>query len=85
MNGDFAKKFTWTCIFLFAYSLASEIFHFKTVKMNLTNLRQKNSPQSSDQSKHKYISIFALPANTFQSDQIEDKTNIHISSDVLST
>ena len=25
-----------------------------------------------DQSKHKYISIFALSANAFQSDQIED-------------
>ena len=40
--------------------------------MNLTNSRQKKSPELFDQSKHKYISIFALSANTFQLDQIED-------------
>ena len=72
MNGYFAVKFFWACAFLFVYSLAGEIFLFKIVKMDLTNSRRKNSPQLLDQSKHKYISIFALSANTFQSDQIED-------------
>ena len=72
MNGDFAGTFIWTCAFLFVYSLTGEIFLFKIVKMDLTNLRRQNSPQFLDQSKHKYISIFALSANTFQSDQIED-------------
>ena len=33
---------------------------------------KNKSPQLLDQSKHKYISIFALSANTFRSDQIED-------------
>ena len=36
MNDDFAAKFIWTCPFLFAYSLAGEIFLFKIVKMNVT-------------------------------------------------
>ena len=72
MNGDLAEKFIWACAFLFGYSLADEIFLFKVVNMDLTNLRRKNSPQLLDQSKHKYISIFALSANTFQSDQTED-------------
>ena len=53
-------------------SLAGEIFLFKIVKMDLTNSRRKNSPQLFDQSKRKYISIFAFSANTFPSDQIED-------------
>ena len=44
------------CAFLFAYSLAGEYF----------------SSELLDQSKHKYISIFALSVNAFQSDQIED-------------
>ena len=72
MNGNFAAEFIWASAFLFVYSLAGEIFLFKIVKMNLTNSRRKNSPQLFDQSKRKYISIFALSANTFQSDQIED-------------
>ena len=72
MSGDFAAKFTWACAFLFVYSLAGEIFLFKIVKMDLTNSQRKNLPQLFDQSKRKYISIFALSANTFQSDQIED-------------
>ena len=58
--------------FLFAYSLAVEIFLFQMVKMNLTNLRRKNLPQLLHQSKHNYIPIFALSASTFESDQIED-------------
>ena len=49
---------------------------------DLTNSRQKNSPQLFDQSKRKYISIFAFSANTFQSDQIEgaanNVSNIHL-------
>ena len=68
----FDAKFIWAYAFLFVYSLASEKFIFKMVKMNLTNSRRKKSPQLLDQSKHNYISIFALSANTFQSDQIED-------------
>ena len=72
MNGDFAAKFIWACEFLFVYSLAGEIFFFKIVKTDLTNLRRKSLPQLLDQSKHKYISIFALSANAFQSNQIED-------------
>ena len=72
MNGDFAAKFIWACAYLFVYSLASEIFLFKIVKMDLTNSRRKTSPQLLDQSKHKYISVLALSANTFQSDQVED-------------
>ena len=57
---------------LFVYSLAGKIFLFKIVKMNLTNLRLKKLSQLLDQSKHNYISVFALTANTFQSDQMED-------------
>ena len=72
MNGDLEAKFIWACAFLFVYSLAGEIFLFKIVNADLTNSRRKNSPQLLDQSKHKYISIFALSAHTFQSDQIED-------------
>ena len=72
MNGDFAAKFIWACAFLFVYNLAGEIFLFKIVKMNLTNLLQKKTPHLLEQSKHNYISIFALSACTFQSDQIED-------------
>ena len=71
MSGDFTAKFIWACAILFAYSLAGEIFLFKIVKMDLTNLRRKNLPQLFDQSKRKYILIFAFSANTFQSDQIE--------------
>ena len=63
MNSDFAAKFIWACAFLFVYSLPGKIFLFKIVKMDLTNSRQRNSPQLFDQSKHKYISIFALSAN----------------------
>ena len=37
MSGDFAAKFIWACAFLFAYSLAGEIFIFKIVQMDLTN------------------------------------------------
>ena len=58
--------------FLFAYSLAVEIFLFQMVKINLTNSWRKKSPQLLDQSQHNYISIFALSANKFESDQIED-------------
>ena len=72
MNGDFAAKFIWACTFLFVYCWAGETFLFKIVKMNLTNSQQKNLPQLLDQSKHKYILIFDLSANTFHSDQIED-------------
>ena len=72
MNSDFATKCIWACAFLFVYSLVGEIFLFKIVKMDLTNSQRQNSPQLLDQLKHKYISIFALSANTVQSDQIED-------------
>ena len=72
MNGDFAGKFIWACAFLFVYGLAGKIFLFKIVKTDLTNSRRKNSPQLLDLSKQKYISIFALSVNTFQSDQVED-------------
>ena len=41
MNGNFATAFTWACAFSFVYSLAGEIFLFKIVKCNLTNLRRK--------------------------------------------
>ena len=77
MSGDFAAKIIWECTILFVYSLAGKMFLFKIVKIDLTNSRQKNLPQLFDQSKHTYISIFAfssifaLLANTFQSDQIE--------------
>ena len=72
MNGDFTVKLIWACGFIFTYSLAGEIFLFKIVKTDLTNSRRKNLAQLLDQSKHKYISIFALSANTLQSNQIED-------------
>ena len=71
MNNDFAVKFIWTCAFLIVVSLGGKIFLFKIVKINLTNSRRKKSPQLLDQSKNNHISIFALSANTFQSDQIE--------------
>ena len=74
MNCDLAAKFiwAWACAILFVYSLAGKIFIFNMVKMNLTDLRRKTLPQLLDQSKHNYISIFALTVTTFQSDQIED-------------
>ena len=72
INGHFTVKFISVCAILFVYSLADEIFLFNIVKMDLTNSRRKNSRKLLDQSKQKYISIFALSANTFQSDQIED-------------
>ena len=56
MNDDFAAKFIWACAFLFVNSLAGEIFLFKIVKMDLTNLLRKNSPQ-----------IVRPNTNTFQS------------------
>ena len=71
MSDDFAAKFTWACAFLFVYSLAGKIFLLKIVKIDLTNWRRKNSPQLFDQPKCKYISIFAVSANTFQSHQIK--------------
>ena len=71
MSGDFAPKFIWACGFLFVYSLAGEIFLFKIVKMDLTNWRRKNSPQLFDQPKRKYISVFAVSANAFQSHQVK--------------
>ena len=72
INGDSAGKFIWACAFSLASSLTGEIFLFIIVEMNLTNSRRKKSPQLFGLSKHKYISIFALSANTFQLDQIED-------------
>ena len=69
MSSDFAAKFVSACVFFFAYSLAGEIFLFKIVKMDLTNPRRKNPTQLFDQSKRKYISIFAFLANTFQYSQ----------------
>ena len=88
MNGDFAAKFIWACAFLFVYSLAGEVFLFKIVKTDLTNSRRKNSPQLLDQLKRKYISIFALSANTFQQIKLKmaanNMSNIHVSADVLS-
>ena len=71
MSGDFAAKFIWACAFLFVYSSAGKIFLFKVVKMNITNSQRKKLPHLFDQSRRKYISIFAFSANTFQSDQIE--------------
>ena len=68
MSGDFAAKFIWECSFLFAYSLAGEIFLFKIVQMDLTNSRRKNSPQLFDQSERKYFSVFAFSPNAFQTD-----------------
>ena len=55
---------------IFAYNLAGKIFLFKVVKMDLSVLQQKKLPQLLDLSKCKYISIFALSANTLQSNQI---------------
>ena len=89
MNGDFTAKFIWACAFLFVYSLAGEILLFKIAKMNLTNSRRKKLPQLLDQSNRNYISIFALAANTSQSDQIEmaayNMSNIQVSPDITST
>ena len=56
--------------------------------MNLTNSRQKMSPQFLDQSKHKYISIFALSSNQVKLKMAmaaNDMSNILISPDVFST
>ena len=69
MNGDFAEKFIWACVFLFVCSLAGKIFLFKIVKMNLINSRREKSPQLPDQSKYKFST---LSSNKFPSDQIED-------------
>ena len=69
MIGEFAAKYIWACALTFVYSSTGEIFLFKIVKMNLTNLRRKKSPQLLDQSKH---ILLALPVNTFSSDQSKD-------------
>ena len=69
MNGYFATKFIWACTFLFVYSLVGKIFLFKIIKIDLTNSRRKNCQNHQNTN---FISIFALSANTFQSDQIED-------------
>ena len=68
MNDNFAAKLIWASAFLFAYNLAL----FKIVKMDLNNSRRKKSPHLLDQAKYNYISIFALSANSFQLDQIEE-------------
>ena len=81
MSGDFAAKFIWACALPPAYSLAGEISpppkKKKIVKMDLTNLRRKNSSQMFDQSKCKYISIFAFAANTSDL-AANDMRNIHL-------
>ena len=69
MNGDFAANSIWACAFLFAYSLAGEIFLSKIVKINVTNSRRKMSPQLFDQSERK---LSTMSSNKFQSNQIED-------------
>ena len=69
MNGDLPAKFIWECAFLFVYSLAGKIFLFIIVKMNLINSRREKSPQLSDQSKHKFSTLWS---NKFPSDQIKD-------------
>ena len=71
MSGDFAAKFIWACAFLFVYSLAGKIFLLKIVQIDLTNSQRKNLLQMFDQSKRKYIPIFAFTTNTFESDQNE--------------
>ena len=70
---------------IFAYNLAGKIFLFKVVKMDLSVLQQKKLPQLLDLSKCKYISIFALSANTFQSNHISHFNHFNLSPDVLST
>ena len=72
MTGNFVARYIRACPLSCVYSLSGEIFFFKIVKMNLTNLRRKKSSQLLDQSKTKYISILFLSANKFQLDQIED-------------
>ena len=84
MSGDFAAKFIWACALPPTYSPAGEIYsppqkkkNKKIVKMDLTNLRRKNSSQMFDQSKCKYISIFAFAANTSDL-AANDMRNIHL-------
>ena len=81
MSGDFAAKFIWACALPPTYSPAGEIpsppQKKKIVKMDLTNLRRKNSSQMFDQSKCKYISIFAFAANTSDL-AANDMRNIHL-------
>ena len=69
--GEMSGEIYWACAFLFVYSFAGKIFLLKIVQIDLTNSQRKNLPQMFDQSKRKYISIFAFTANTFQSDQNE--------------
>ena len=77
-----------THFYLFIAWLAKK-FLLTIVKMNLTISRPKKSPQYFDQLKDKYNPMFALSANTFQSDQIQDggytMCNVQVSPDVLST
>ena len=70
---------------IFAYNLAGKIFLFKVVKMDLSVSQQKKLPQLLDLSKCKYISIFALSANTLQSNHISHFNHFNLSPDVLST
>ena len=57
--------------------------------MDLINSRRKNSPQLLDQSKRKYISVFALLAKHFNQIKLKmaanNMSNIRVSPDVLST
>ena len=72
MNDDFAAILYGHAHFYLLVVWLVKYF-FKIVKIYLTNSRRKKLPQLLDQSKRKYISIFALSANTFRSDQIEDR------------
>ena len=69
LKADFHWAKWSACALTFVYSSTNEIFLFEIVKINLTNLRRKKSPQLLDQSKH--ISL-ALSTNTFSSDQSKD-------------
>ena len=90
MNGDLNAKFIWACIFLFVYGFAGEIFLSNIVKMNLTNLQRRKSPQLLDQSKQKnmFQSMFyqQIHFNQIKSKMAANNmSNNHISPDNLST
>ena len=86
MHSDYVAKFSWACTFLFVYSLAGEIFHFKIVKMSLTNSRRKTSPQLLDQPKYKLSLCQQINFHQIKLKMAANNmSNICISPDVLPT
>ena len=91
MTNDFAVKYIWACAVGFISRLAGEIFLFKIVKMNLSKSRQKKKKKKNCQScQIKQNTYYQLCQQThFYQIKLKiaanNMSNIHISTDVLST